>query len=243
MKIPTLKGVIDRRMLVNFVADSEVIQSILPQPFKPKLYNNKAIVGICLIRLKHIRPKGLPDFIGISSENAAHRIAVEWKEKGKIKEGVFIPRRDSSSLLNNLAGGRIFPGKHHYAQFDVEEKNGTYHIAFQSSDGTCISIDANTTEVFDSNSIFKTLESASDFFKNGFIGYSPSRNSYDGIELYTTNWKMKPLAVSQVHSSFFENEKLFPKGSIQFDTALLMTGINHEWKSVNTKLDCDCFAQ
>jgi hypothetical protein len=243
MKIPTLQGIIDRRMLINFIADPEVVQKILSQPFKPKIYNGKSIVGICLIRLKYVRPKGLPDFIGISSENAAHRIAVEWKENEKVTEGVYIPRRDTSSWLNNLAGGRIFPGKHYHAKFDVEEKNGNYHIAFKSSDYTSISVDAETSKEFDTSSIFGDLETASEFFKKGSVGYSPNRNNYDGIELHTYNWEMKPLRVSQVQSSFFENEKLFPKGSIQFDNALLMTKINHEWKSVNTKLDCECFTQ
>ncbi len=89
MRIPTIQGIIDRRVLVNFTVDPDIIQKIIPAPFRPKIYKSKAIVGICLIRLKHIRPKGLPDFIGISSENGAHRIAVEWTEKGAAKEGVF----------------------------------------------------------------------------------------------------------------------------------------------------------
>ena len=32
-----------------------------------------------------------------------------------------------------------------------------------------------------------------------------------------------------VHSNFFENESMFPKGSIEFDCALLMQHIAHEW--------------
>src|SRR5512140_3069620 len=83
MKIPTIQGVIDRRILINFTVDPEIIQKIIPHPFRPKAYKGKAIVGVCLIRLKYIRPKGLPSFIGISSENAAHRIAVEWTEDGE----------------------------------------------------------------------------------------------------------------------------------------------------------------
>ena len=161
MKIPTIQGIIDRRVLVNFTVDSDVIQKIIPQPFRPKIYKGKAIIGICLIRLKHIRPKGLPSFIGVSSENGAHRIAVEWAENGEQKEGVYIPRRDTSSLLNSLAGGRIFPGRHFHAKFDIKEGNGHYHIAFKSSDGTTISIDGEKTEKLNSNSIFQNLETAS----------------------------------------------------------------------------------
>jgi len=238
MKIPTIQGLIERRILVNFTVDPDVIQKIIPQPFRPKIYKGKAIVGICLIRLKHVRPKGLPGFIGISSENGAHRIAVEWIENDEINEGVFIPRRDTSSLLNTLAGGRIFPGRHFHAKFDVKEEGGHYHIAFKSSDGTSISIDGDKTETLNSNSIFQNLGNASKFFEGGAIGYSPNGDKYDGLKLKTFNWKVEALNVTSVQSSFFENEDNFPKGSVKFDNALLMTQIKHEWHSVAQKSYC-----
>jgi hypothetical protein len=59
--------------------------------------------------------------MGLRSENAAHRVAVEWDEDGAIRTGVFIPRRDSSSRLNALVSGRVFPGVHHHARFHVSE--------------------------------------------------------------------------------------------------------------------------
>jgi len=49
------------------------------------------------------------------------------------------------------------------------------------------------------------------------------------MELHCRNWHVEPLAVEEVRSSFFEDETLFPKGSIEFDCALLMRGIEHEW--------------
>lgn len=238
MKIPVIEGLIDRRILVNFTVDPDVIQQIIPQPFRPKIYRDKAIAGICLIRLKNIRPKGLPDFISISSENGAHRIAVEWTENGETKEGVFIPRRDTSSLINSMAGGRIFPGRHFHAKFDVKEESGNYHVAFKSSDGTTISIKADKAERFNPNSIFKNLDNASAFFEGGAIGYSPNGNKYEGLKLKAFNWKVEPLNVISVRSSFFENEIVFPKGSVQFDNALLMTQIKHEWHSVGQKSHC-----
>jgi hypothetical protein len=238
MRIPIIQGIIDRRILVNFNADPEVIKQIVPPPFRPKIYKGKAIVGICLIRLKHIRPKGLPNFIGISSENGAHRIAVEWTENGDIKEGVFIPRRDTSSILNSFAGGRIFPGRHFHAKFDVKEENGHYHIAFTSSDGTSISVNGHKADQLNPETIFENLDHASRFFEGGAIGYSPNGDKYDGLQLKTFNWKVEPLHVTSVHSSFFENKKLFPKGSVQFDNALLMTQVKHEWHSVGEKSRC-----
>jgi hypothetical protein len=235
MKIPVIQGVIDRRILVNFTVDPDIIQKIIPSPFRPKIYRDKAIVGICLIRLKSIRPKGLPDLISLSSENGAHRMAVEWTENGETKEGVFIPRRDTSSVFNTLAGGRIFPGRNFHARFDVKEENGHYHVAFKSSDGTVISIDADKAESFDPQSIFQNLDNASAFFEGGEVGYSPDGSKYEGLQLKVFNWKVEPLKVTSVQSSFFENETIFPKGAVQFDNALLMTQIKHEWHSVGQK--------
>ncbi|TJZ51813.1 hypothetical protein FAZ15_19900 [Sphingobacterium olei] len=231
MRIPIIQGIIERRLLINFVAEPEYVQRILPPPFRPKIYRSKAVVGICLIRLKNIRPKGLPKFMGVNSENGAHRIAVEWDENGEIKEGVFIPRRDTSSKLNALVGGRLFPGKHFFAKFNVNEQDGHYHVDFTSSDNTYIHIDAKHSECFDKNSIFKTLKDASEFFKAGSIGYSPNGRAFDGLELDTYKWKISPLEVEKVKSSFFDDRDIFPTGTVQFDNALLMEKIEHQWKS------------
>ncbi len=235
MKLPTVHGYIDRRILVNFTADPDATRNIVPAPFRPKIYKGKAIVGICLIRLTHLKIKGLPDFMGLSSENGAHRIAVEWDEDGIIKEGVYIPRRDTGSRLNTLLGGRVFPGKHYHARFNVCEGGGRYHVDFKSIDNTSISIDAIETDTFPSQSIFETLGDVSAFFEKGSVGYSPNGNKYEGLQLKAYTWQVRPLHVQHVHSSFYENETIFPKGSVQFDNALLMTNVEHEWKGMTNK--------
>jgi len=231
MKIATVHGYIERRILINFTADPEVVKKIIPFPFRIKTYKGKAIVGICLIRLKSIKPIGFPDFMGINSENGAHRIAVEWDEHGETKCGVYIPRRDTSLKLNTVIGGRIFPGKHNYAKFNVQEQDSSYYVNFKSSDATEILIDAAETDTFCHSSIFENLEEASAFFKAGDLGYSPNKDRFEGLQLKTYRWEVKPLDVKNVRSSFFENEEIFPKGSIKFDNALLMTDIEHEWKT------------
>jgi hypothetical protein len=235
MKIPTISGIIDRRILVNFTTEPEIAMAMIPARFSPKLVNGKAIVGICLIRLKHVRPKGLPAFIGVGSENGAHRVAVQWMEKGETKEGVYIPRRDTSSRFNALVGGRLFPGKHYLANFDVDEHDDNYSVAFRSSDNTVVSINAKVAPNFPSDSIFHDLPTASAFFKAGSSGYSPNAGKYDGLLLNAYRWEVQPLNVLNVKSSFFENESMFPKGSVKFDNALLMTNIAHDWSSLPDK--------
>jgi hypothetical protein len=234
MKLPAIAGIIDRRILINYQVEEEVLRNFLPAPFTPLVINGKGMAGICLIRLKNIKPKWIPGNFGISSENAAHRIAVEWNDKGQIKQGVFIPRRDTSSRVNHWAGGRIFPGEHHLAKFSVDEKEGRYSLQFESGDKTFMTIKAEETQNWNRESVFDSLGSASDFFKKGATGYCPDKscNGFDGLELRTYKWEVSPLKVQEVRSSFFEDEKKFPANSIKFDNALLMTEIKHDWISL-----------
>src|SRR4051794_5598535 len=70
MRIPVIRGTIDRRILVNYRVDPEILAKLLPKPFQLKLTHGAGMAGICLIRLQHVRPRLLPAFLGFSSENA-----------------------------------------------------------------------------------------------------------------------------------------------------------------------------
>ena len=232
LRLPIIQGVIDRRLLVNFRSDPHALRRLLPAPFRPKLVGGYGIAGVCLIRLRQIRPRGFPVLLGVGSENAAHRIAVEWTdEAGAVREGVFISRRDSSSRLNHLLGGRLFPGVHHHARFDVHEANGQLSVAFTSDDGsTRVCVEGRAVETLPPGSVFRSVQQASEFFRGGSIGFSPRwGEGLDGLELRTQDWVVAPLEVSTVESSFFDDRSLFPAGSATFDNALLMRDIIHEW--------------
>ncbi|MCC7419747.1 MAG: DUF2071 domain-containing protein [Planctomycetaceae bacterium] len=232
MQLPIIHGTIDRRILVNFRADPEVVQRILPAPFRPRLIHGVSLVGICLIRLKGIRPGFLPAWCGIESENAAHRIAVEWDEGHETGSGVFVPCRDTSSRWNALAGGRLFPGLHHPARFDVDESDTAWNVAFDRLDGmTHVAVRTTAATSLPPTSVFATHDEASEFFARDSLGYSPARaaNTYDGLELCTHTWRIEPLAVQHVESSFFDDPARFPPGTIAFDSAFLMHDIEHEW--------------
>lgn len=232
MRLPVIRGVIDRRILVNYRVDPAVLVPLLPVPFRPKLVRGFGLVGICLIRLKHLRPTFLPSWMGVSSENAAHRTAVEWDVNGATRSGVYVRRRDTNSWLNTLAGGRLFPGFHHHASFDVRESAEDLAVTMRSDDNeTSLRVHGRLTTKWSPTSIFSSLAEASGFFEAGAMGYSatPVASRFQGLELRCSNWHVDPLEVEEVRSNFFDNESLFPKCSIEFDCALLMQNIAHEW--------------
>jgi hypothetical protein len=234
-----MRGVIDRRMLVNFRCKPAMLANLVPAPFRPKLVQGWGMAGVCLIRLKELRPRWLSTRLGFTSENAAHRIAVEWDENGARREGVFISRRDTNSKLNTLAGGRLFPGAHHFARFDVWESPNRFKLEMHSEDGEMrVRVAARVADEWPAGSVFSTLDEASAFFAAGSLGWSARNRAseFDGLELHSFEWLMEPLLVERIESSFFHNAAIFPTGAAEFDSALLMRGIQHEWHACGRML-------
>ena len=241
MQLPVVRGTIERRILVNWRVEPRVLARILPEPFEPKLVHGWGIAGICLIRLGHLRPSFVPGFLGVRSENAAHRIAVQWHADGERREGVFIPRRDTSSPLNAVVGGWLFPGQHHRAHFEVEEHGEHFAVAMHSLDGeSSLEVVGSRATRLPPGSAFKTLEEASRFFQAGSLGWSPTSEParFDGLELESLEWSVEPLAVERVASSLFDDRRVFPAETLAFDSALLMRDVPHEWHTRGT-LCCD----
>jgi hypothetical protein len=235
VRLPVVRGVIQRRILVNYRVRPEVLRGLLPPPFEPKTVAGWGMAGICLIRLAELRPRGIPARFGLSSENAAHRIAVVWGQGDARQEGVFVRRRDTSAWWNVVAGGHLFPGVHHRADFDVQETPAGLRLALESRDGaTRVAVAGAPASSLPDSSVFGSVAEASRFFELGSRGYSPtnSEGALDGLELRTERWNVVPFEVSEVHSSLFESKELFPAESAQFDCALLMRDVPHEWHAL-----------
>jgi hypothetical protein len=241
IRLPVIEGVVERRLLVNYRVDPEVVGPVLPAPFRPQLVDGWAVAGICLIRLGHLRPRGWPRQVGLRSENAAHRIAVEWDDphsEDGAATGVYIPRRDTGSVSNALIGGRLFPGEHHRAKFAVEETDDIVRVAFTSTDGT-VSVDVVTEPADDigDSRLFHDVDEASAFFQQGSVGYSATAGGHrlDGLELRTNAWRVAPVRVTDARSSFFDAADRFPPGAATLDCALLMRDVPVTWHPLDPR--------
>lgn len=239
MPITQLSGLIARRILLNYQLEPAVASRLLPPPFRPKLAQGRAIAGICLIRLERIRPKGVPSFVGISSENAAHRMAVEWIDgSGRLRDGVFVMRRDSDSAINALLGGRFFPGPQHLSLFSVQDWGNSIRIRVDADDflDPLVELDVETSSSLPHDSSFASLEDASSFFEGGCVGYSLSSDgrSLERLRMDTETWNVTPLKVHGVRSAWFDDPRVFPPAGIRFDHALIMRNIAHSWHVLST---------
>lgn len=219
-------------MLVNYRVDPDQLASFLPAPFRPALVGGYGIAGICLIRLSRVRPSGVPAVAGLTSENAAHRVAVCWDGPAGPVTGVYVPRRDTSSRFSALAGGRLFPGWQHPAIFRVTERDASIRVEVTSRDGAVRIVAAgHAASDVPPGSVFADVGSASRFFRCAPIGYAatPTPHLFDGIKLETEGWQLCPLRLDEAYSSLFDDPRLFPAGAAVPDSAFLMGGLATTW--------------
>src|SRR5258708_9680885 len=231
MTTPILRGVIKRRFVLNYRADPEVVARLIPAPLHPKLYQGYAIVGVCLVRLESIRPRGLPVWLGVRSKSAMPQVASEWvDQKGKSQEGSCVARRDTDLWLTAILGGTFFPSRYHRARFAVKESVGHAEFAYRSLDKTAeLRFSGDDAPNLPASSCFKSLQE--DFFRIGNSGSSiiHDQQHFDVIALEIKEWRIRPFQINQVFCSFFDNKERFPSAAIEFDHALVMRDIAHGW--------------
>jgi hypothetical protein len=192
-----------------------------------------AVAGICLLRLGHVRPAWAPRAFGLRSENAAHRIAVEWDGQDGVESGVYIPRRDTASRLNAWAGGRLFPGEHGRARFEVHETPGQMRVALATWDGgTRVDVTVEPSDELRGSELFADLAEASRFFRDGTKGFSATTSGrhLEGMELRASTWHVEAGRVRSAASSFFDDPASFPSGSAILDCALIMRDVAAGWR-------------
>jgi len=223
-----IRAVMERRLLVNYRIEPGVLQAVLPAPFRPSLADGYGVGSICLIRLADIRLAGwLPITSGLRLENAAHRIAVLVDTADGPVPSVYIPGRYSSSRLATLTRGLLFP-RLRMARFHVEEQDGRYRIMAESPDGTLrIVVTARIAARWPANSVFASVDEASDFFRFAPAGYSatPVPGVFEGVALETSYRDKRPLRVDAVASSYFDDLRLFPPGTATVDSVFAVTGL------------------
>jgi hypothetical protein len=230
--LPLIQGVIARRMLLNFRADAAVVQRLLPAPLQVDMQHGHAIVGICLIRMENLRPQGVPAALGFSCENMAHRVAIQYPSSDGLRPGVFIWRRETDQRLVELLGGRLFPGVHGHARFQVTESQNSLAMNVTSDDGKAdVHFSARVSGEWQRTPSFGSFEDVSEFFRKGDCGFSCSMSGkeLEGLRLKTLKWDMVAMEIESQHSVFYSDPQRFPAGSIEFDCGLLMRGLPHEW--------------
>ena len=217
--IRDVRAQLRRRLLISYRVDPAVAATLLPDGFRPQIVGGSALAGVCVLGLESIRPSWADRRWGLRSENAAHRIAVEWDGPEGVEQGVFIFERHSSAWHPVLFGGRMFPGIHRRARFRIRESGDRYALTMQAG---AHSLDADVEVGGEwTSGVFGSVDEASDFYRAGRIGWSLGHDgrTVEPVALSTEEWKIEGAQLHHLRSSFFD---ALPAGSAVFDSVVVM---------------------
>lgn len=222
----TLRAQVRRRLLITYRVDPAVAAALVPAPLRPQLVNGSAVAGVCMIGLRSVRPGWLRPRVGFRTENVAHRVAVEWDEVGGTRTGVYIVERHSSSLLPVIGGGRLFPGVQRRGRFDLDESGDRFRVRM-TAPGIRVAVDVEAGNGWQSE-LFTSVEEASEFHRQGSVGWSPCAGDrgLEALELTSVDWAAEAATIHSAESSFFDS---LPVGSAVLDSALVMRDLPFFW--------------
>jgi hypothetical protein len=231
-----VRTVIDRRLLLTMRMDPSVLQRVLPKGLPPRLVDGSAVGGICFLRLRDLNAAGLA-VPWVVTENVAHRFAIMRDQAEGPTPGVYVPRRDTSSRVAALLGGRLIEGELSHAKFEVHDSGSRLCIYVEGRCGLEIEVSAHTSDVATS-SLFRNVEEESCFYQDACTAYSPNhrRKVIEGVELESERWTGTPMEVECFRSSVFDDTEIFPRGSWSLDSAMLVRNIHAEWRTASSDL-------
>lgn len=198
--IPTVRGLLRRRLLVNVLVDPDEAASRLPMGLRPHVVAGGTVVGCCMLDIEELRPSRLSPLVGVAIRAAAHRISAEWERSdGSTEVGVYVPIRLTDSRLAVVAGGRLFPGVHRDAEVEMVDDGSS--SSWFVDDGDACSIRVRATAHADPTD--EVCEPIGGTCIGATIGLSPRRNGVlEGARMALSTRSARPVTIEELESTF-----------------------------------------
>ncbi len=195
--------------VLSFAVPKEQLQKFIPECLELDVFEDKqAFVAVAMVQTKHLRPKGLPQFLGNNFFLIGYRIFVRYtNNQGKRVRGLYIIRSETDKKKMEFLGN-IFT---HYAYTTTDiSQTETDRIKVIESDKSKfrIEIEKNVEEVsLPENSPFQNWKEA-----RRFAGPLPFTFTYDSakkdvliIEGVRENWTPKPIKIKNYRIDFLNS--------------------------------------
>lgn len=221
----------DTSLVLTYAVPKEALQKLIPECLSLDTFDDTwAFIAVAMVKTRHLRPKGLPEFLGNDFILTGYRIFVKYNTSyGKRLRGLYIIRSETDKTKMAFLGN-IFT-HYNYQKTD---------IAFQRQNGFI------TVESLKSNVFVKVKESRGEIalpehspFRDWkearrFAGPLPFTFTYDAdkkevliIEGVRKDWTPQAAAVIESHIGFIDGLEL--KDAV-LANAFVISDIPYCWK-------------
>jgi len=204
----TMVGDIDKCWLFAYRVPELELAVNLPKELQLVMRGGFGFLNIVVSRLSHMRPAGLPWFVGVSYWHVAYRLHVRFCPNSKQPiEGLYFLRSDADSGIMVGLGNLLTSFRFHRCSVDVDSLEDHLDINVQSDEAPLIArIDYLSSPCLAEGSPFKDLTEAGEFLK-----YKPAGISVHGgvvevlrITRDETAWRSRLVKVDRAEIAFIK---------------------------------------
>jgi hypothetical protein len=212
----TLLGTIDRCWLFVYQTPESEARALVPAALELVTRDGCAFWNIVACRLRAMRPRGFPAFVGVSCWHVAYRFYVRFHPAaGPPIEGLYFVRSDCDSRLMTMMGNALTDFRFHTAGVEVTETDALVQITIRSPDAPArATVDRAKPAELPPHSSFSSLEEAAAYLKYKPFGISldaAGNANVAAIRRDEAAWKSRLVDVISAEWQFFEGKTVRPE--------------------------------
>jgi uncharacterized protein YqjF (DUF2071 family) len=221
----------DTSLVLTFAVPKEELLSFIPECLTLDTFEDKwAFLAVAMVKTKHLRPKGFPEFLGNDFVLNGYRIFVRYvTSEGKRLRGLYIIRSETDKRKMAFFGN-IFT-HYNYRETDIRfsKSDKTISVVSKRSDLHVVVEDHDAEIKLPAGSPFKDWKEA-----RRFAGPLPFTFTYNEaskevliIEGVREKWTPKPVEVVQSNAGFINGLGL---KNVVLANAFVINNIPYYWK-------------
>ncbi len=218
----------DYSMVFSFAVPKKILEPCIPASLSLDLFNDEfAFFTVALVKVRDLRPKGFPQFVGNHFYLIGHRIFVKYQsQNGKRLRGLFILKSQTDKQKMVMLGNAMT--HYNYEKVIIKESraNGQLEVDVSSALSVKARVGIEGTKL-PADSPFKNWKEARRFagpLPFTFSEIAPNKMLI--VEGVRSNWKPAPLEALLIEISldypFMQHAKLA--------NAFIVENIPYHWK-------------
>jgi len=129
-------GDIDLCWLFAYRVPAEQVERLLPKPLELVRKGGFAYINVVISELRHMRPAGLPSFVGLHYWHIAYRLYCRYRcVNGQVIEGLYFLRSDADKGAMVFAGNLLTDFRFHRAKLIVDLTRESLDAKIESAGG------------------------------------------------------------------------------------------------------------
>ena len=229
----------ERSLVLTFAVPRQELAALLPPCLELDVFQDKwAFVAVALVETRHLRPQGLPAWLGNDFFLIGYRIFVRYRTAaGKRLRGLYILKSETDKRQMAWLGSLFTDYKYARTDLSRREAAGALEInSTQSGLHVRVQLPGTAEVALPAQSPFATWAEA-----RRFAGPLPFTFSYNAatrqvliVEGVREHWTPQPVAVARCEVGFLASLPL--SSSPLLANAFVLTDVPYHWKKGRTEL-------